>query len=180
MKKKAIYFIVFALAMFTLSCSKKADVTPATTVTKFTLNGNEYIETASADSTTTTDAGTFNVLGITGFSSDNVKQASLIIVFPGSAKPKAGTYKVVGGDATIGGNQVGIIGIDKVSLSKNGLYSTTGKDNVSLTVSVSSSGKLSVSMPTIAMSGSNFDNTDPKNTVITDVNVTVSGSAIEN
>jgi hypothetical protein len=35
-------------------------------------------------------------------------------------------------------------------------------------------------MPAIAIKGSNFDNTDPNNTVITDASGSVSGTVVEN
>jgi len=180
MKKQVIYLLMMPLSFLIWSCSTKSDPTPTNATYKFTINGNTYTEIASQDSTSTTGGQTFNVLGVSGQSADKSATAGVIIFFPGSGKPKAGTYAVVG-DLTkpASGNQCGMIVSDKVSVAKQGLYSTTGLDGTSVTVAVSSSGKLTVTMPAIAIKGSNFDNTDPKNTVITDVSGSVSGSVAE-
>ena len=178
MKKQAIYLLMMPLSFLIWSCSTKSDPTPAATY-KFTVNGNTYTEIASSDSTSTTGGKTYNVLGVSGQSADKSATSVVIFFFPGSAKPKAGTYTIAGNLSTTTGNQCGILLTDKVSVAKQGLYSTTGLDGTSVTVAVSSSGKLTVTMPAIAIKGSNFDNTDPHNTVITDVTGSVSGSVAE-
>ena len=182
MKKHAMNLVFAAAAIFlTWGCSTKSDPTPAKATGKFTINGNAYTEVASQDSTSTTGGQTFNVLGVSGQSADKSATAGLIIFFRGSGKPKAGTYTVVGDlTKTVTANQCGMILSDKVSIAKQGLYSTTGLDGTSVTVAVSSSGKLTVTMPSIAIKGSNFDNTDPNNTIITDVSGSVSGTIVEN
>ncbi len=178
MKKQMMYLLMMPLSFLIWSCSTKSDPKPAVTY-KFTVNGNTYTEIASQDSTSTTGGQTYNVLGVSGQSADKSATSVLIFFFPGPAKPKAGTYTITSDLTTSAGNQCGILVTDKVSIAKQGLYSTTGLNGTSVTVAVSSSGKLTVTMPAIAIKGSNFDNTDPKNTVITDVTGSVSGSVAE-
>jgi hypothetical protein len=181
MKKKVMYLALVALSFFAYSCSTKNDPAPTNTTYKFTVNGTAYTQTAAADSAASISGGTknLNALGVTGQSADKSAQAAIIFFWAGTAKPKAGTYTVVGDATTIGAGQVGALVIDKVTVAKQGLYGTTGLDGTSITVAVSASGKISVTMPSIAIKGSNFDNTDPKNTVVTDVTGSISGSAGE-
>jgi hypothetical protein len=181
MKKKVMYLTLVALSFFAYSCSTKNDPTPTNTTYKFTVNGTAYTETAAADSVTSIEGGTknLNALGVTGQSADKSAQAAIIFFWAGPAKPKAGTYTVVGDVTALAAGQVGILVIDKVNVAKQGLYATTGLDGATVNVAVSSSGKISVTMSSIAIKGSNFDNTDPKNTVVTDVTGSISGSAGE-
>ena len=103
----------------------------------------------------------------------------MIFFWKGTDKPKAGTYAVVGDVTKMTSGQVAVLVIDKVTVAKQGLYGTTGLDGTSVTVAISASGKVSVTLPSIAIKGSNFDNTDPKNSVVTDVTGSISGSASE-
>lgn len=180
--KKNVFYVLAAVVLFAVaSCSKSGDVAPTISANgKYTLNGVQYTEVASADSAGTGDGGqAFNIFAVSGNSGSAVGQVGLI--FSGSAKPKAGVYKVVGGSTTtLTSNQVGVIAFDNVSVAKQGIYSSVGTDNVSVTIAVSASGKLSATFPAIALTGTNYDNTDPKNTQITTVNISVSGSMIEN
>jgi hypothetical protein len=181
MKKNVLYVLAAVVLLAVASCSKSGDVAPSVSATgKYTLNGVQYTEIASVDSTGTGDGGQpFNLLYVSGTSGSAVGQVGLI--FAGSAKPKAGVYKVVGSSATtLTSGQVGIIAFDNVNIAKQGIYGSAGTDNVSVTVSVSSTGKLSATFPAVALTGTNYDNTDSKNTVITTVNITVSGSVVEN
>ncbi|MES2108689.1 MAG: hypothetical protein V4577_08080 [Bacteroidota bacterium] len=181
MKKHVINLLTAVTVLLIWGCSTKSDPTPTKVTGKFTVNGNAYTEIVSQDSTSSLSGQTYNVLGVSGQSADKSATAQLIIFFPGSGKPKAGAYTVVGDLTKPGsGNICGMIVTDKVSIAKQGLYSTTGLDGTSVVVAVSASGKLTVTMPSIAIKGSNFDNTDPKNTVITDVTGSVSGTAVEN
>jgi hypothetical protein len=175
-----MYLLMMPLSFLIWSCSTKSDPAPTDVTYKFTVNGNTYTENASQDSTSSVGGQTFNVLGISGQSADKKATAGLIIFFRGSGKPKAGAYTVIG-DLTkpAEGNQCSIIVSDKISIARQGLYSTTGLDGKSVTVAVSASGKLTVTIPVIAIKGSNFDNTDPKNTVITDASGSVSGGVAE-
>jgi hypothetical protein len=181
MKNKAFYILAAAVSITAASCSKNGDVTPTVSATaKFTLNGTQYTEISSADSASTSSDGsqTFNILGVAGTSGSAQGQVGLIFAGPG--KPKAGSYKVVGDATALTGTQVGIIAFDEPSSVKQYIYASTGKDNVSITVSISSSGKISATLPTIALAGNLFDNTDPKNTVTSTATTTLSGSVAEN
>jgi hypothetical protein len=180
--KSKLFMMLMAAAIATASCSTKDDAKPSTANVKFSVNGTAYTQAAAADSATTkVIAGkSFNVFAATGYSADKTAQAAIQLFFSGSAKPSAGSYKVVGELAGLTTGQVALLVIDKVNVAKQGLYGSTGKDNVSVTISLSSSGKLTATLPTVALTGSNFDNTDPKNTVVTTVSTTASGSMAEN
>ncbi|MCR8558951.1 hypothetical protein KXD93_14940 [Mucilaginibacter sp. BJC16-A38] len=182
MKKRVIYLIMVAASAFAYSsCKTSSDPTPAKPTYKFTVNGTTYTETAGADSATSIsgEVKNLNALGITGQSADKSAQAAIIFFWKGTARPKAGTYTVVGDVSKMTAGQVGALVIDKVTVAKQGLYGTTGLDGTSITVVVSAAGKISVTMPSIVIKGTNFDNTDPKNTVTTDVTGTISGSGGE-
>ncbi|ASU36395.1 hypothetical protein [Mucilaginibacter xinganensis] len=181
MKKKVMYMVLVAVCFFAYSCSTKNDPTPTTTTYKFMVNGNTYTETTAVDSATSISGGTkdLNALGVTGQSSDKSAQAAIIFFWAGTAKPKAGTYTIVGDATKIAAGQVAALVIDKVTVAKQGIYGTTGLDGSTLTVAVSASGKISLTLPSIVIKGSNFDNTDPKNSVITDVTGSISGSVAE-
>jgi len=182
MKNTIHYLALVFIAVSLWSCSKSGDsnVTPKTTYT-FTVNGNSYTESSSADSSATdvSSSTAFHIVAVSGASADGKAQAFIELIFLGSAKPAAGSYKVVGDVTSMTTSEVAILAADNVTAAKSGLYGSTGKDNVSLTISVNSSGKLSATMPSIVTSGSNFDNTDPKNTVITAVTGNVSGKFSE-
>jgi hypothetical protein len=182
MKKTINYLALAFIAVMLWSCHKSGDsnVTPKTTYT-FTVNGNSYTETAAADSgATDVSSGTaFHILAVSGIGADGKAQGLIELLFLGSGKPAAGSYNVVGDVTSMTASQVAILAADNVTAAKSGVYSSTGKDNSSLIVAVSSSGKLSATLPSIATSGSNFDNTDPKNTVVTTVTGTVSGKFSE-
>ncbi len=182
MKKTVNYLVIAFMAMMLWSCHKSGDsnVTPKSTYT-FAVNGNTYTETAAADSGATdiSSSTAFHILAVSGVGADGKAQGLIELVFLGSGKPSAGSYNVVGDVTAMTSSQVAILAADNVTAAKGGIYSSTGKDNVSLTVAVSSSGKLSATLPSIATSGSNFDNTDPKNTVITTVTGSISGKFSE-
>jgi len=182
MKKNVIYLIIVAASAFAYSsCKTSSDPTPAKTSYKFTVNGNTYIETAAADSATaiTGNVKTLNAFGVSGQSADKSAQAAMIFFWKGTDRPKAGSYKVVGDLAKMTSGQVAVLVIDKVTVAKQGVYGPTGLDGTSVTVAISSAGKMSVTMPSIAIKGTNFNNTDPQNTVTTDVTGSISGSASE-
>ncbi|MEO6849380.1 MAG: hypothetical protein ABI166_02080 [Mucilaginibacter sp.] len=177
MKNSVIYLVMMVAVCFTVSCSTKNNPTPTSTTSKFTINGNSFTQVSGADSVTTLDGKSYNVLGVTGQSADKSASAALIIFWSGSAKPQAGSYAAVDDITKLGGGQVAILIIDKVTTAKQGIYGTTAGS--SLAVAVSSSGKVSVTMPNMVIKGSNVDNTDPKNSVVTDVTGSISGTASE-
>ena len=177
MKNNVLYLLMMAAVLFTVSCSSKNDPTPTSATYKFTVNGNSYTQVSGADSVTTVNGVSYNVLGVTGQSADKSASAGLVIFWSGTGKPTAGSYAAVDEVAKLGSGKVAILVIDKVSAAKQGVYGTTA--GTSLIVAVSSSGKVSVNMPAMATKGSNFDNTDPKNSVVTDVTGSISGTAGE-
>jgi hypothetical protein len=181
MKKLTTYLSVTLLAILLFTACKKNDtVNPDPAKSTFTLNGNVYTETASVDSVGTlgSSANKINIFAVSGIGADGKALAVLEFIFLGPGKPTAGTYNVIADASKMTAGQVGIIAQDKVSIAKQGLYSSMA--NGSITVTVNAAGKISVSLPNaIPLTGSNFDNTDPKNTVITNVTATVSGTASE-
>lgn len=179
MKKQVIYLLTMVAVFLTISCSTKSDPTPTNTTFKFTVNSNAYYEVSGADSVTTLSGTSYNTLGVTGQSADKSATAAMVFFWSGTAKPKAGSYTVVSDVTKMTSGQVGVLIIDKVTVAKQGLYGTTGLDGAKITVTISSSGKVSVTMPSVAISGTNFDNTDPKNTVTTTVAGSISGQAAE-
>jgi len=168
---------MMAAVFLTASCSTKSDPTPTKTTYKFTVNGNSYTEATGADSVTTLNGISYNVLGVTGQSADKTASAGLVVFFSGTARPKAGSYTTVDDITKIGSNQVAILIIDKVSTAKNGIYGTAA--GASLALAVSSAGKISITMPTLVIKGTNIDNTDPKNSVTTSVTGSISGTLAE-
>ena len=179
MKRNIIYLTLVAAVALLASCSTKDNVTPTPVATTYTfkLNGVTYTETAAADSSSTVTVGNvtaIHVVAVAGISADKSATAVLEFVFPGAAAPAAGTYNL-GTTST----SVGLLAYDKTSAVKNGIYSADGSDNSAITVTVSSSGKLGVKFPSIALKGNTYDNTDPKNTVIANVTGTASGSFSE-
>jgi hypothetical protein len=181
MKKQLMNLVIAAAVFLAWGCSTSNDVKPANTTYKFTVNGTTYTQVTAADSTASLTGGakTLNTLGVTGQSADKTASAGLLFFWSGTAKPKAGLYTVTGDATKMTASQVAVLVIDKVNVAKQGLYGTTGLDGASITVAVSSSGKISVTMPTIAIKGTNFDNTDSKNTVTSDVTGSISGAAAE-
>ena len=182
MKKQMMYLLMMPLSFLIWSCSTKSDPTPTNVTAKFTVNGTIYTETTAADSAASlTGSATrnLNALGVSGQSADKSAQAALIFFWAGTSKPNAGSYTVVGDASKLVAGQVAVLVIDKVTVAKQGLYGTTGLDGTTITVAVSASGKIAVTMPSIAIKGSNFDNTDPKNTVVTDVTGSISGAVAE-
>ncbi|MEO6977579.1 MAG: hypothetical protein ABI113_04340 [Mucilaginibacter sp.] len=181
MKKQMMYLLMMPLSFLIWSCSTKSDPTPNVTA-KFTVNGTIYTETTAADSAASlTGSATrnLNALGVSGLSADKSAQAAMIFFWAGTSKPKAGSYTVVADATKLAAGQVAVLVIDKVNVAKQGLYGTTGLDGTSVTVAVSASGKISLTIPSVAIKGTNFDNTDPKNTVTSDVTGSISGSVIE-
>jgi hypothetical protein len=182
MKKHAMNLLIIAAVFLTWGCSTSNDAKPANATYKFTVNGTTYTEVAGKDSTLTGGTGALssaNTLSINGQSADKASTVGLVFFWKGTAKPKAGSYQVIGDATTINSNQVGILVVEKPNSVKEGIYSTTGLDGSSITVSVSGSGKLSVTMPSVAIKGTLLDNTDPKNTVSTSVSTTMSGPIAE-
>lgn len=181
MKKHVINLVIAAAVFLVWGCSTSNDAKPANTASKFTVNGVIYTEVTAADSAASLAGGekTLNALGVTGKSADGTASAGLIFFFKGTAKPKAGSYTVISDATTMTAGQVGVLVIDKVNVAKQGLYGTSGLDGTSIAVAVSSSGKITLTLPTIAITGTNFDNTDPKNTVTTSVTGSISGTVVE-
>lgn len=179
MKNNLIYLVMLAAVVLTASCSTKSDPTPtpAATTNKFTIRGDSYTETSGVDSVATFNGVAYNALGVSGQSDDKSAQAGMIFFFSGTAKPKAGTYSTVSDVTKLGSGKVAILIIEKVSTAKNGILGTI--DSGSLTVAVSSSGKLSVNMPSVSLTGSNIDNTNPNNSVVTSIDATLTGTAAE-
>lgn len=177
MKNRLIYLVMLAGVVLTVSCSTKSDPTPTPTSNKFTVRSDSYTEITGVDSVTTLNGITYNALGVTGQSDDKSAKAAMIFFWSGTAKPKAGTYSTVADISKLGDGKVAILIIEKVSTAKNGVFGTT--DASSLTVAVSSAGKVSVTMPSVGITGSNIDNTDPNNSVVTTVNSSLTGLAAE-
>ncbi|MDP9081722.1 MAG: hypothetical protein M3O71_30280 [Bacteroidota bacterium] len=182
MKKRLIYLFMVAVSAFAYSsCKTSSDPTPATVTHKFVVNGTTYTQVSAADSATNIggDVKNLNSLAVTGQSADKSAQAALIFFWKGTDKPKAGTYKVVGDVNKMTSGQVAVLIIDKLTVAKQGIYGATGLDGTSITVAISSAGKVSVTLPSIKIAGTNIDNTDPNNSVTTSVSGSISGSAGE-
>jgi len=182
MKKHVISLLAAVTAFLILGCSTSNDAKPANATYKFTVNGTTYTEVAGKDSTLTGGSGALssaNTLTINGQSADKTATVGLEFFWKGTAKPKAGSYQVIGDGSTMTDSQVGVLVVEKPNSVKEGIYSTTGLDGSSITVAVSSTGKISVTMPSVAIKGTFLDNTDPKNTVSTSVSTTMSGPVAE-
>jgi hypothetical protein len=176
MKKNFIYLPALALAFLFTACKKDTNNTQATVKGSFVLDGTTFTETTGTFATASLGtSGNFESLGVYG--TNGSKKGELIFFFAGTGKPAAGTYTVTS-DLTQGSTgAVGILASDSLSVAKEGLFSA--KNGSSITVSVNGSGKVSISMPATSFTGSNYDNTDPKNTVITDATVSGSGTLVE-
>lgn len=176
MKKPFLIPALLLTIAVAVSC-KKDSSNPTPTTGTFVINGTTYTETKGSYSVSDINDRSYAALGVAG--TNGGKKGAFIILFPGSTKPAAGTYTIVSDmtTSTTGSKQVGIIASDSVSVAKEGLYTA---QSGTVTVSVSSDNKLTITLPSTKFSGSNFDNTDPKNTNITDVTVTASGTVKEN
>ena len=103
----------------------------------------------------------------------------MIFIFSGSSRPAAGSYKVISDISKQAANQVGILAFDSLSVAKESILGSLGTDNVSAQITVSALGKITITLASTQLTGSNIDNTDPKNTNITTLNTTLSGTFIE-
>ena len=176
------YVSVTALAIVITSmigCSKSS-VTPTAT-NKFTLRGNTYSVNLSIDvpisksGSSTNDSNELSFLGL----ATNKTTSGIIFLFNGTARPAAGSYSVVDIAATLGVNQVAIQALDSISVSQQALLSAAGTDNVKLTLTVNSAGKITINLPITQLTGVNVDNTDPSNSKLTPLSTTLSGSFSE-
>jgi len=180
MKKNLIYLAAISSVLVAAACKKNDTVAATPAATTFTINGNVYTESGSnyVLNAATATLGAFATLAVAGQGTDGKAKGGLIFYFPGTSKPAAGTYTVVTDVSKATGNQVGIVAQDSVNVAQQGLYSSVAGSTA--TVTVSSAGKLTIAMPNTSFTGSNFNNTNPKNTVITTVTVSASGTAVEN
>lgn len=178
MKKNFIYLSIALIVSVTAACKKDSSTTtPPTTASTFVVNGNTYTETNSGFSIEPFGtAGNFATLAVLG--TKGTAKSELIFYFGSSTKPVAGVYPITDDLSTNAAGKVGILASDSVNVAKEGLY--TAQPGTSVTVTVSSSGKLTVKMPATTFTGSNFDNSDPKNTNVTDVTISASGTVNEN
>jgi len=176
--KKNLSYLAIAMSLLAVAACKKSDPKPdSSNGITFTINGNTYTEASSQYSVTDVSDESYATLATEGKTSDG-KRGILIFYFNRSTKPVAGTYTIVSDIKAGGANTVGILAEDNISKAKSGLYSS--QTGTSATVTVSSSGKLSIKFPSTAFKGTNFDNSDPTNTVTTNVDITAQGSAVEN
>ncbi len=168
---KSIFGIVILIAIIGLAaCSKKSDPAPVVVSNSFTLRGNTFTVSNALDS-----ANFFSVFG----STSTKQKAEILFIFPGSGRPTAGSYKVIGDISKQSANQVGILAFDSLSVAKEGILGSLGTDNVSAQVSVNATGKITVTLPLTQFSGTNIDNTDSKNTMISSITTTLAGTFIE-
>src|ERR1700749_3038341 len=100
MKKLTTVLALAIVALFLFSCGKTDNPTPTnTTKYTFTINGNSYLEVAAADSSITVDEApgkACHAFAVSGVSSDGKAQGEIELIFLGSAKPVAGSYKAIG------------------------------------------------------------------------------------
>jgi len=182
MKKNLIYLAVIATVFAAAACKKSDAVTAAPDVSKttFTINGNTYTEANSnyAVTAATSTSSSFSALAVVGKGTDGKAAGGLVFYFPGASRPTAGTYTVVSDFTKATGNQIGVVAQDSVNVAQEGLYSSVAGSTA--TVTLNSAGKLTIALPNTTFTGTNFNNTNPKNTVITTVSVSASGTAVEN
>jgi hypothetical protein len=168
---KSIFAVATLIGIIGLAaCSKKSDPAPVVVSNSFTLRGNTFTVSSAVDS-----ANYFGVIGTTS----TKQKAEVIFIFSGSSRPAAGSYKVISDISKQAANQVGILAFDSLSVAKESILGSLGTDNVSAQVTVSALGKITITLASTQLTGSNIDNTDPKNTNITTLNTTLSGTFIE-
>ncbi len=170
--RKTILFL--AAAVVAVGCSKKDNsntTNPAGATGTITINGVAYNETLSKDTTTNDffgEAG--HLLVAQGNTDDKLKYEVTYLVFKNNtARPTAGSYHI-GVTAT---NYVAILVNDSTAAGQ-GLYSSDSITTLSTTVAINS-GKISVTIPTIRLTG--FF-TPVGGTTYNDT-ITVSGTVVE-
>jgi len=180
MKKTFIYTTLSLIITAALISCTKSDTTASVTPSgaSFTLRGYNYNIPSGAGYTTFQVANGLDVMICYGQTSDNKAKAFVYAGFYGTSKPVAGTYNVVGASPTAA-NQVFVSALDSISVAKEGIFNATGTDKVTATVAVDAAGKITLTLPTIQLSGSNVDNTNPSNTVSTNITTTLSGTLKE-
>jgi hypothetical protein len=174
MKRTVITLTILAAIGAIASCKKSDNKsTPTTSTATFTSNGATFSEVYCKDTLYNDFFGRQGyALVAGGTTSDKLHVAEILLFFPGSTRPTAGTY-TVGLTTVAQPNQVSILINDSTS-SKQGLY---GSDSVtSLKVVVTSNnGKLSAVVPSMKLTGL----TTPTGGTTYNDSVTASGTLIE-
>jgi len=151
--KKTLLFIAAAATILSVGCSKSdsaSNTTPATSAT-VTINGTTYTQVVGADSATNDFFGaTGNILAAIG-STTNGRREEFIAFFRNTAKPASGSYNIAGNIFSFTGSQVLLL-IEDSSAAGEGLYSSDSVTTLNATVT-NSGGKLSVSVPSLRMTG---------------------------
>ncbi len=180
MKKNISYLAVLVLVISSFVACKKDDTTTAaaTVTSSFAIRGTTFNTSTGSGVSAFQAINSFGTLVTYGLTSDGKGKGLVYISFYGTARPAAGQYNITATNPTAA-NQVTLLVQDSVSVAKQGLFNPTGTDNVKATVALTSAGKLSITLPSTQLTGSNFDNTNSSNTVITTTTATVSGTFTE-
>ncbi len=166
-------FLCLALlaGLFTASCSKNNDNTPTTVAAKFTFRGKAYTSKGLySSSSATIDAVTDSAIA-----DDNSSKLLVNFIFK-KGTAGTGTYTIIGDvDATPTDNQVGLLVFETdLKNTKNvGLYSSLSGGSAVLS---GSGNTFSLKTTQVSLKGNYYDNTDPKNTQITDVTTSISAT----
>lgn len=167
--KKQFLFLALTAGLFTASCSKNNSNTPTTVAAKFTFRGKAYTSKGlySYSSTTLDD-----VID-SAIADDNSTKLIVNFLFKkGTAGD--GTFTIVdGSDATPATNQVALLVFetDLKNTKSVGLYTSASGGSAVL---AGSGDTFSLKMPAVTLKGDYYDNTDPKNTQITEVSTSIS------
>lgn len=181
MKRNTIFLGIIVMGIAAFASCKKDNTTPPPPVlasSSFSLRGKTYTTPATGTSSefqVGTGLGTLVTYGLT---SDGNSKGLVYVTFYGASRPAAGLYNIVTGTPT-NANQVVLTVSDSVSVAKQGIFGATGTDHVKATVTVGATGKLTISLPNTQLTGNNYNNTDPSNTVITTATATLSATLKE-
>jgi hypothetical protein len=135
--KNVIFYSILLCFVFVTSC-KKTDTKPFTNTWSFL--GNNYTVESTWRSLTVAEIQT------TGYDSMTGARAYLNVYFHGSYPTQGGSYRIVTGTSPAAVNEVAIIYSNSASQ-----YYALGTDNVNASVSVTSAGKIQVTIPPVLM-----------------------------
>ncbi|GAA3988904.1 hypothetical protein [Mucilaginibacter dorajii] len=169
--KKQFLFSALIAGLFMASCSKDNSNTPTAVATKFTFRGKAYTSKGLySTSSTTVDAVVDSAIA-----DDNSTKLIVNFIFK-KGTAGAGTYAIIGdSDATPTDNQVGLLVFETdLKNTKNvGLYTSLSGGSAVLS---GSGNTFALKITQVNLKGNYYDNTDPKNTQITEVSTSISAA----
>jgi hypothetical protein len=169
--KKQFLFLALMAGLFMASCTKDNSNKPTTVATKFTFRGKAY----TSKGLYSYSSATIDAVIDSAIADDNSTKLMVNFLFKKGSSGD-GTYTIIDGSGAISAtNQVALLVFETdLKNTKNvGLYTSASGGSAVL---AGSGDTFSLKMPEVTLKGDYYDNTDPKNTQITEVSAAISAA----